>query len=128
MHRDVKPENLLLCAGAGGPRVRLADFGLAARAGAGARVGTLDYTAPEARLPGRPLRACPGTHRQRPALADWPRRLTRRTQCCLQHVARLERWSRTRPSPLLHTCFCKETLVHGLLREWPARTCFCLCR
>ncbi|KAK9837312.1 hypothetical protein WJX81_005473 [Elliptochloris bilobata] len=49
-HRDVKSENLLLCADAsGGLRVRLADFGLAERAGSGASlcVGTLDYMAPE---------------------------------------------------------------------------------
>ncbi|KAK9837313.1 hypothetical protein WJX81_005473 [Elliptochloris bilobata] len=52
-HRDVKSENLLLCADAsGGLRVRLADFGLAERAGSGASlcVGTLDYMAPEVGL------------------------------------------------------------------------------
>ena len=53
MHRDVKPENLLLCAGPGAPggllHVRLADFGLARRVGSGGTpyVGTLDYMAPE---------------------------------------------------------------------------------
>ncbi len=51
-HRDIKPENLLLCAGAGGLRVRLADFGIAQRRDAGAmhRMGTLDYMAPEVQL------------------------------------------------------------------------------
>lgn len=40
---------MLLCAGAGGLHVRLADFGLARHRDAGAvqRTGTLDYLAPE---------------------------------------------------------------------------------
>lgn len=54
MHRDVKPENLLLCAGAPGGHlhVRLADFGLARRVGSGGTpyVGTLDYMAPEVKV------------------------------------------------------------------------------
>ena len=47
LHRDVKPENVLL--GAGG-EVLLADFGLAidtAREAPRSRVGTLDYMPPE---------------------------------------------------------------------------------
>ena len=42
---------MLLCAGAGGFHVRLADFGTARHrdAGAAPRTGTLDYMAPEAR-------------------------------------------------------------------------------
>ena len=47
MHRDIKPENMLIAADG---TLRLADFGLAIDTAQGipqARVGTLDYFAPE---------------------------------------------------------------------------------
>jgi hypothetical protein len=64
IHRDIKPENVLLegAYGAGVPRVRVADFGLAKLAGPGAGelaltapnrlMGTPDYMAPEQRRRG----------------------------------------------------------------------------
>ena len=51
VHRDIKPENILV---AHDGSIRLADFGLAidtSQEVARARVGTLDYFAPEARIP-----------------------------------------------------------------------------
>ncbi len=50
MHLDVKPENVLVCAGPGEPAVKLVDFGLAqpVEAGDGLEIaGTLAYLSPE---------------------------------------------------------------------------------
>jgi len=51
VHRDIKPENLLVAADGS---IRLADFGLAidtSQETPKARVGTLDYFAPEVDIP-----------------------------------------------------------------------------
>lgn len=55
VHCDIKPDNLVLCRGAGGERVRLLDFGLVKHVGethaegdAGRAVGTPLYISPEA--------------------------------------------------------------------------------
>jgi len=55
VHCDIKPDNLVLCRGVGGDRVRLLDFGLVKRVGeahpegdAGHAVGTPLYISPEA--------------------------------------------------------------------------------